>query len=447
MASDKWLNKTGLSYLITKVKNLLSSKVDKVDGKSLSANDFTDANKTSVSNYDDGQILHHELNPTATTYYGISFHGNAGTEESKRMRTNGTLRVNASTGTAEAEGVAGICLGNSTPTGTAGNATGRVQIYSDTAYQSILKSASGLTANKTIYLPDQNGTLATTDEAKLVTQTATTSSAYRPVVMGYNSSSSTSVSASTVTNSTYTSSKMYANPSNGYLYGGNFYSSANGLYLTSKGVPDGSASIPAIIHNGSTLWVGGSAVASGAHHTGGTYISTGYDATNDAGYESIYACVPKSGNNSSSAYKILHTGNYKNYVTPESIGASESKHTQLYSGTDTTAKSVTLSSDNTNFDYLTVTIVYGLNNPFPTTLTICNQNMGTYQRVALADGPYPSMGGSDIVGYTTGLIQLSGTTLTLTVANYALRAEKTAISAVSASSATCYIAEVWGHKY
>lgn len=127
--------------------------------------------------------------------------------------------------------------------------------------------------------------------------------------------------------------------------------------------------------------------------------------------------------------------------------ADVASHQQLYSGTDTAATSVTLSADNTNFDYLTVTIYYGLNNPFPTTLTIGNQNTSAYHRIALADGPYPNQGGTAIVGYTTGLIQLSGTTLSLTVAAYALRAEKTTISAVDASSATCYIAEVWGHKY
>lgn len=40
--STEYLDKTGVLYLVTKIKALLSGKVDTVDGKGLSANDFTD---------------------------------------------------------------------------------------------------------------------------------------------------------------------------------------------------------------------------------------------------------------------------------------------------------------------------------------------------------------------------------------------------------------------
>lgn len=44
-----YLDKTGLALVWEKVKNALSGKVDKVDGKGLSTNDYTSAEKTKLS--------------------------------------------------------------------------------------------------------------------------------------------------------------------------------------------------------------------------------------------------------------------------------------------------------------------------------------------------------------------------------------------------------------
>ena len=52
----KFLDSTGLTQVWTKITNLLNGKVDKVEGKGLSTNDFTTAQKTKLeglSNYDD----------------------------------------------------------------------------------------------------------------------------------------------------------------------------------------------------------------------------------------------------------------------------------------------------------------------------------------------------------------------------------------------------------
>ena len=52
----KFLDSTGLTQLWTRITSLLGGKVDKVDGKGLSTNDFTSAEKTKLeglSNYDD----------------------------------------------------------------------------------------------------------------------------------------------------------------------------------------------------------------------------------------------------------------------------------------------------------------------------------------------------------------------------------------------------------
>lgn len=55
----KFLDSTGLTQLWTRITSLLGGKVDKVDGKGLSTNDFTSAEKTKLeglSNYDDSAL-------------------------------------------------------------------------------------------------------------------------------------------------------------------------------------------------------------------------------------------------------------------------------------------------------------------------------------------------------------------------------------------------------
>lgn len=48
----KYLTKTGLTYLWSKITSKLSTKVDKVSGKGLSTNDFTNAYKTKLDGID-----------------------------------------------------------------------------------------------------------------------------------------------------------------------------------------------------------------------------------------------------------------------------------------------------------------------------------------------------------------------------------------------------------
>lgn len=54
MASKNYVDKTGLLYIITKIKALLAGKVDKVSGKQLSTNDYTTAEKTKLSGIAEG---------------------------------------------------------------------------------------------------------------------------------------------------------------------------------------------------------------------------------------------------------------------------------------------------------------------------------------------------------------------------------------------------------
>lgn len=54
MANKKYLDYNGLAYLWEKIKSALSGKVDKVDGKGLSTNDYTSDEKTKLANIETG---------------------------------------------------------------------------------------------------------------------------------------------------------------------------------------------------------------------------------------------------------------------------------------------------------------------------------------------------------------------------------------------------------
>ena len=54
MATKNYLDKTGLALVWEKIKNGLSGKVDKVDGKGLSTNDYTSDEKTKLANVASG---------------------------------------------------------------------------------------------------------------------------------------------------------------------------------------------------------------------------------------------------------------------------------------------------------------------------------------------------------------------------------------------------------
>lgn len=66
-----------------------------------------------------------------------------------------------SNGTTSAVGTAYIQLGNSTASGTAGNAAGILRMYGTGAYYSQISGNASITANRTLYLPDVSGTIVT----------------------------------------------------------------------------------------------------------------------------------------------------------------------------------------------------------------------------------------------------------------------------------------------
>ena len=72
----------------------------------------------------------------------------------------GNIGVDRQDGTTSATGSSYLQLGNNQADRTEGNSRGVVYIYSNTAYRCALRSATGATANRSVYLPDAGGTLA-----------------------------------------------------------------------------------------------------------------------------------------------------------------------------------------------------------------------------------------------------------------------------------------------
>jgi len=77
-----------------------------------------------------------------------------------------------------------------------------------------------------------------------------------------------------------------------------------GLLLTDKN----NAEFGGVWYNGSNFWLGATQTNT-HHHVGGTYISTGYDATNSVGNSTVKIVVPNAANNGGTTYDLIHTGN------------------------------------------------------------------------------------------------------------------------------------------
>lgn len=94
---------------------------------------------------------------------------------------------------------------------------------------------------------------------------------------------------------------------------GNFIlnSTSRGYYLTDST----EFQYPGVYDNGSNLWIGATQKKS-THHTGTTYISTGYNGSQ--GNETIYVTVPNTTNTDGTNYKVFH----ENMIVPVSSGGT-----------------------------------------------------------------------------------------------------------------------------
>lgn len=89
---------------------------------------------------------------------------------------SGVLTIDAANGTTSAVGTSRLNIGNTTPSGTAGNSTGYLFLYGNSNRYARL-SASGVTSNRNIELPDKAGTVALTS-ASFTTISSTNESGF-----------------------------------------------------------------------------------------------------------------------------------------------------------------------------------------------------------------------------------------------------------------------------
>lgn len=149
-----------------------------------------------------------------------------------------------------------------------------------------------------------------------VKQTETTSTNYSPIIIGKNSSTDVSTLGEDVTGEVYQTPKLYVRPSTGSFYTEGNIHVGQGIYFDSDNIETSNGYTPLILHNRTNLWIGASAQKS-EHHPGATYISTGYDTTNQKGYETIKVAVPNETNDNSSVYDILHVGNTYHVISSD----------------------------------------------------------------------------------------------------------------------------------
>ena len=187
-----------------------------------------------------------------------------------------------------------------------------------------------------------------------VKQSVSTTTDYRPIALGkhtWTTGSIPSTDPTTVTDQIYGTSNLYMKPSTGSLFTKGYLecvTNNSGLWLTDSSSHDFGA-----VYCGSNFWIG-AANSSSRAHTGVTYISTGYDTTNQCGYSTIFVSIPNADNSGQLAqngsFGVLHKGNTSvtqvltsgTKIATVSLGADS---TDLYAPTNTDTKvNVTLAT-------------------------------------------------------------------------------------------------------
>lgn len=125
----------------------------------ISADGGTYSGKASTAGTADtaNKIKSNSTNPTsATNYYFTFVSENANSVD---LRANNGAYYTTREGTTSQVGQGILRLGNTTARGTAANKRGYLRICGETAYYSQLQTADGISANRTIYMPNHNGTI------------------------------------------------------------------------------------------------------------------------------------------------------------------------------------------------------------------------------------------------------------------------------------------------
>ena len=166
-AANTWTAIGGGS--IGKLNSVGDSNITGISGSKVSGA-VASATRATNSTYTDWT----ETNTTTNTVYYIPFGAGYSTNTSNRgLLSNGDVQLQLRDGTTSAYGYAGIKLGNGTNQGTAGNKWGFVDMFPLTGnYYGRIRSSETLTANRTIYIPNNSGTVSL-DNVSLWTGTLT----------------------------------------------------------------------------------------------------------------------------------------------------------------------------------------------------------------------------------------------------------------------------------
>ena len=80
------------------------------------------------------------------------------------MNQQGNLFVNRKDGTTSAQGYSDIYVGNAAATGSAENSKGRIILYANSKYYTIINAKNGMSNYRSVDLPDASGTVALTSD-------------------------------------------------------------------------------------------------------------------------------------------------------------------------------------------------------------------------------------------------------------------------------------------
>lgn len=97
------------------------------------------------------------VTPSTETNYTVPIHTGTLSTGDKYMYNTSGFTLSTLEGTTSAAGISRLKLGNNTASGTAGNKTGAIQLFSTTAYYTELRPISGVSANRTVYFPNETG--------------------------------------------------------------------------------------------------------------------------------------------------------------------------------------------------------------------------------------------------------------------------------------------------
>lgn len=176
MATYKYLDSTGLGQVWEKIKNYISNNfLSKTNTTTYTpTTDYHPATKKYVD--DATASITDEKLSTGTIgnniYYPIV--GDNTTSATTKYIDSTGFKYDATSST---NGYARLYLGNGTASGTTGSKYGRLMIYGTTAYAVTLDSGSP-TENRTISLPNKNGTVALTSDVPTKTSDLTNDSGF-----------------------------------------------------------------------------------------------------------------------------------------------------------------------------------------------------------------------------------------------------------------------------